>query len=537
MNIHSPEATTFDGQRLWSKSFTRMGVTDVAADARGGLTLVLRDLSGSNDPLPQRVQRLDGATGAVSWEYVSDGGSLSEVAVHPEGTVFVTDEAYDTAETYLVALNGDTGAASRWSLPYGSYQASATGPIVRDDGSVVVLVNPHDDENHRHLQLATVAETTAAPVFTDLYLVSPDPYFDAREYRLIPHEDALLVAQRQDGTGLIRIEADHTMGPVTTLLPPGMLFSAAQVEYAVSDTTGVALIKRETGHDGDPTNVYKATFDPVTLAAVVTPVGTDPYVSLRFISSDGEVYASGEMSGNDTQVAAGLWAELGAIASLAVGPEVDVHSSASYLQGSSDSSNGASRRISVPQPLQTDPEQEVIRTTILTLKAALLAEGDPPPAGSCAAWLATSGNAGVAMLDALLLKHSEGGDEKDRFGHGIISRLPDKISASSQENRIAAFTYGYNPGQVPVGVPSYFAVTFNDYGAFFGAVDRSTGRELREGPYAGGTVRARVRILVHEVAHLLRVPGFRSDFSNDVFQKTNDLKVEQNCGRLVGGIQ
>ena len=116
-------------------------------------------------------------------------------------------------------------------------------------------------------------------------------YFDASEYRLIPQGDALLVAQKQDGSGVIRIGPDNTMGPMTTLLPAGMLFSAAEVDYAVSDTTGVALIKRESGHDGDPTNVYKASFDPVTLAAAVTPFSTDPYVSLRFISNDGAAYS------------------------------------------------------------------------------------------------------------------------------------------------------------------------------------------------------------------------------------------------------
>ena len=340
-------ATTFDGQRLWSTSFTRMGITDVAADARGGLTLVLRDISGSNDPWPQRVQRLDGATGVVSWAYVSDDGSLSEVAIHPDGTVFVTDHEYHTADTHLVALDGATGAATRWRLPYGDYQAYATGPVIRDDGSVVALVNPHDDGNHRHLQLATVAETTASPVFSDLYLASPDPFLDASEYRLIPQGDALLVAQKQDGSGVIRIGPDNTMGPMTTLLPAGMLFSAAEVDYAVSDTTGVALIKRESGHDGDPTNVYKASFDPVTLAAAVTPFSTDPYVSLRFISSDGDVFASGETTGNDAQVAAGLWAGLGGTASLREGPDILVHPSSSYLPGSSYSTNRASRPLTV----------------------------------------------------------------------------------------------------------------------------------------------------------------------------------------------
>jgi hypothetical protein len=60
--------------------------------------------------------------------------------------VFVTDEEYHTSATYLVALDGQTGWINRSRLPYGGFQPYATGPVVRDDGSVVILFNPHDDD-------------------------------------------------------------------------------------------------------------------------------------------------------------------------------------------------------------------------------------------------------------------------------------------------------------------------------------------------------------------------------------------------------
>ena len=133
---------------------------------------------------------------------------------------------------------------------------------------------------------------------------------------------------------------------------------------------------------------------------------------------------------------------------------------------------------------------------------------------------------------------TESGDTRDKFGHGVISRLPDRIVFSSAENQYAAFTFGTNPGGVPIGIPVYFAVTFNDNGAFFNAFDRSSGKELSDGPYRGVTIQAQVLILVHELAHVLGLSDFKhNDFMNDVFQSENNSKVQQNCGRLVGGIR
>jgi hypothetical protein len=338
-------AMTFDGQELWSRSFAGEAVIkDLAADARGGLLLVLK-ATYDTDGLPQRVQRIDGATGAVSWEYFApDDGDLSEVAVHPDGTVFVSTEGYYYPDvTYLVGLDGETGAVRQWRLPNGS---SPTGPVVRDDGSVVVLFNPADDEG-RHLQLATLNTGSSAPAFSDLYLATPKRWLYPYQYPLIPHGDALLLARKEYGTDVIRISPDGVMGPPTTLVTPDV--PVAQVEYAVAGSTGMALIKRQTGQYDRPYNVYKASFDPVTLAlSGVVPFGTDPYLTPRFIGSDGGVYISGEMFGsNDTQVGSGLWARLGGTASLLEGPQVDLHPSFSYLSGSSYSTNRGSRPITV----------------------------------------------------------------------------------------------------------------------------------------------------------------------------------------------
>ena len=336
-------ATTFDGQELWARSFSgEAKIKDVAADARGGLILVLTD-TFDTDGLPPRVQRIDGATGQVAWQYFApDDGNLSEVAVHPDGPVFVSTEGYYYPDlTYLVGLNGETGAVSQWSLPNGS---SPTGPVVRDDGSVVILFNPGDDENSRHLQLGTLADPGAALLISDAYLPSPDPYFRPVEYRLIPHEDGLVLAQMRNGTDVIRIGPDNTMGPVTTLLPPDILKTVAEVDYAVAGTTGKAIIKRQSASYLDPSypghTVSTATFDPIALTASIEFAGTDFHEAYyRFITADGQVHVSGETTGNDTQVAPGVWATLGGTASAVVGPVVGLSSSSSLLTGGSTSSN------------------------------------------------------------------------------------------------------------------------------------------------------------------------------------------------------
>jgi alpha-tubulin suppressor-like RCC1 family protein len=335
-------AMTFDGQQLWSRSFTgEATIKDVAADARGGLILVLTDSFGT-DGLPDRVQRIDGATGTVSWQYFApDDGPLSEVAVHPDGRVFVSTEGYyDPDLTYLIAFDGDTGTVNRWRLPD---RSSPTGPIVRDDGSVVVLFNPRDDETFRHLQLATLADGSATLQFSDTYLPSPNPYFSPDFYRLIPHDEALLVAQIKNGTDVIRIGPDNTMGPIATLLSPDISRTVAQVDYAVAGSTGMAIIRRESGQYQAPYNVYTATFDPVTLSGGAIWAGTDPYATYRFITADGQAHVSGEAGGmfgsNDTQVGPGLWATLSGMASVVIGPVLGQSSYSSLLGGGSASAN------------------------------------------------------------------------------------------------------------------------------------------------------------------------------------------------------
>lgn len=138
-----------------------------------------------------------------------------------------------------------------------------------------------------------------------------------------------------------------------TVLRPGrrptdILRNVAQVDYAVAGSTGLAIIKRDSGQYDPPYTVYKATFEPVTLDGGVTSFGNDPSLTPRSISADGDVHISGETEGmfgsNDTPVARGLWATLGTTASLGQGPWVDVAPASGFVSGGAGSTNSPSKK-------------------------------------------------------------------------------------------------------------------------------------------------------------------------------------------------
>jgi hypothetical protein len=148
-------ALTSDGRQLWRKAVNLSGAPpegEMAAasattteattqqwfvkgvgDTSGGLMLQTEDDYGVNS----HILRFDGASGEVSWQYVSTGWLYWDWALHPDGTMFVgeiADPTYflggtPTPEAYevdVLALDGTTGAVkSRVPLPP-SYQANST---------------------------------------------------------------------------------------------------------------------------------------------------------------------------------------------------------------------------------------------------------------------------------------------------------------------------------------------------------------------------------------------------------------------------
>jgi hypothetical protein len=233
-------ATTIDGRLLWARELRDLAPYDglvrhVAADSLGGLVLVLGSTYDSPEALPQRVQRRDGLTGHITWESFADDGALSEVAIHSDGRVFVVDEAYHTADTDLVGLDGATGTPQRWPLPWGEYQAYATGPIVREDGTVVLLANPHDacwSEEATSLSLLVLDPDTGTLGSTTIAGWPGACYFDPASHLLVERGDSVAAVEIKSGQTISSDYFDDLAWLARQDLGPGRLPLTPVLVYA-----------------------------------------------------------------------------------------------------------------------------------------------------------------------------------------------------------------------------------------------------------------------------------------------------------------
>src|SRR5207253_1908109 len=106
--------TTADGRQLSDVNFAGRIPQQIAADNNGGFIVVLP----ARDGLPSTIQRFDGRNGSITWEYIATAGYLSDVAIHPDGTVYAA-EGHIVGINYLVAITAG-GTASKSALPNGS---------------------------------------------------------------------------------------------------------------------------------------------------------------------------------------------------------------------------------------------------------------------------------------------------------------------------------------------------------------------------------------------------------------------------------
>src|SRR2546423_1217201 len=113
--------TSADGRQLSEVSFVGRVPQQIAADYNDGVIVVLPSIG----TLPSTVQRFDGRTGQLSWEYIPVGGFLTDAAIHPDGTVYVS-EFHITGLSYLVSI-APNGNAIRYALPQGRFQQEDFG--------------------------------------------------------------------------------------------------------------------------------------------------------------------------------------------------------------------------------------------------------------------------------------------------------------------------------------------------------------------------------------------------------------------------
>ena len=93
----------------------------------------------------------------------------------------------------------------------------------------------------------------------------------------------------------------------------------------------------------------------------------------------------------------------------------------------------------------------------------------------------------------------------------------------------------------PTGIGASAAIAVNDTGAFFNAKLGDKPFTVGRRAYTGGTLKAQAAILIHEFAHQMYAGGGASGFQDDAGDtkkgRANDKLVDENCGRLIGGLK
>jgi len=194
---------------------------------------------------------------------------------------------------------------------------------------------------------------------------------------------------------------------------------------------------------------------------------------------------------------------------------------------------------------KNDPEQTAIRTTYELAKLKL--ENDVAlPNPTCSAWFNQGlGGATAAQIIAA-------GVLPNRFAHaefsvgGTIVGGEDYHAFIGDKNHDRSLIVGIQPDS---------AVHINRNGAFFKSFYSAQARAVptadQVGPYPGGSVRARLVIALHELAHILQdrsnppappipvsintVPGFQLDGGDPTGQLSsqNTAKILQMCRTMI----
>jgi hypothetical protein len=290
-----------------------------------------------------------GATGTVAWEYKSFSGFLSDVAVHPDGTVYATEKRI-TGANRLVAINR-TGGVQTFDLPIGTYSqidlgdcgwygsgtipGSATAPIILEEGSVVLvtrtrvstqIVRTYPDPNSSLgcseqrlpqdfsfrdtqyvVELPSAGDTLHAHELSDPGFL-PSQFTEER-FRLLPDgHGGLLLGDRRTPT-LIHISSEYTVdaGTGDWFLMPGDTSTKYETEYVLGEDGLYVLVNSRAITQIYPSYQYAFStkvlqLDPQTLMPKADPTRLgepmlDPqHIRLKFALAGGGIYASGPWS-------------------------------------------------------------------------------------------------------------------------------------------------------------------------------------------------------------------------------------------------
>jgi hypothetical protein len=184
--------------------------------------------------------------------------------------------------------------------------------------------------------------------------------------------------------------------------------------------------------------------------------------------------------------------------------------------------------LKVTNPNNIGAQQTAITDTLNKIKTAF----SQPVGATCAAWYQTSGVSPLLILDGWTPASNYGYanfnmDHNDKAAFaGIVNPDGDPNAADAEKK------------PTPIGVPETWAFTVNLNNLFFSPQFIFGGRVVQNagiGPrnYKGLTVPARATVLLHELAHIMHLPNFLSDFANPKQGPLNDQLVDTNCKDMI----
>jgi hypothetical protein len=325
-------AVTADGRELWTYTLQAdpslggyLPVKQVAADDRGGIVIVVSSIrSACCYQMNEAIRRIDGATGQVSWEYQhrETFGRFSEIAIHPDGTVFVVEKLSNANSTDLVAIDGVTGQVlNRFDLTSGHTKypngSNATGPTVQDDGSVVVIVSRFDDVTSpllpRTSWRATLPSTTSSAVSLDALRhadsspvslgvgdIMSGPWPDGHGGLTVGNVSA---SSTSGLSNLVHIGADLVTSP-TVDLPFGSV-AARDLQYVLGDDAAHMLVQYWEGSGTIGAKAYK--LNPTSLGILDSfDLAGGPYAQLTSAMAGGGILYTSHALNDTFQIGYGV---------------------------------------------------------------------------------------------------------------------------------------------------------------------------------------------------------------------------------------
>jgi hypothetical protein len=330
--------TTVDGRQLSDVSFAGRIPQQIAADNDGGFVVVLPASGG----FPSTIQRWDSRSGSIAWEYVATSGYLSDVAIHPDGTVYAA-EGHVVGINYLVGIRS-SGLVQRTLLPQGQYTqvdtgtcgldsivgtpGYVTGPIVLDDGSVAVVTKVRESQrivfSYPDERLPGGCGVQSHPQdysFTDISWLLQLSSSGARvvhllgdsaqriplqfypdDSRLMPDGHGGLLLGKRKTPSVVRIDRDYQVVATNATILPVDGSTRYETEYVLSEDGAYALVNSVRTISLRPfAYAYESKvvqFDPETLqeisdAVLGVPMTEPQHLRLKFALAGGGVYAVG----------------------------------------------------------------------------------------------------------------------------------------------------------------------------------------------------------------------------------------------------